>query len=81
MTVIIIAGAVGWYTVASYGWVLLKGYDIPFTEWISPLNPYQWPGKGPVQTIPAGKLFPSKKTAASTASTGGTTTLPPSQVS
>lgn len=34
------------YTIGSYGYVLIKGWDISFREWVSPLNPYQWPAKG-----------------------------------
>ena len=50
--VTVIAG----YTVASYGWVLLQGWDITFRQWISPLNPYVWPS-GPVPTVPKGHIF------------------------
>jgi hypothetical protein len=46
------------YTIASYGAVLLKGYDIPFSRWINPLNPWQWPS-GAVPVVPAGQILPS----------------------
>jgi hypothetical protein len=46
------------YGVASYGWCLLRGYDVPFRAWMSPLNPYQWPAGGPA-TIPDNQLFPT----------------------
>jgi hypothetical protein len=50
------------YTVASYGWNLLKGYNIGFKEWINPLAPYKWPsGKPPL--IPPTQVFPSPKAA------------------
>jgi hypothetical protein len=45
------------YTVASYGVILLRGYDIPWREWINPLNPYRWP-KGPVPKIPGSRVLP-----------------------
>lgn len=45
------------YTVGSYGWVLLKGYDITFKEWVNPLAPYQYPS-GSVPTVPKGHVFP-----------------------
>lgn len=45
------------YTLASYGWILLKGYDITFKEWVDPLAPYQWPS-GKVPTVAAGSVFP-----------------------
>lgn len=52
----------GAYTVSSYGWVLLKGWDIPFRSWISPLNPYQWPADGTEPpAIPPASLFPTGK--------------------
>jgi len=49
----------GWfaYAVSSYGWVLMRGWDIPFHSWVSPLNPYQWPAGGP-GPIPDSQLFP-----------------------
>jgi hypothetical protein len=54
--VVVFAG----YTVGSYGWVLVKGWNIPFRRWVSPLNPYTWPsGGGDPTPIPANKLFPS----------------------
>jgi hypothetical protein len=56
------------YTVGSYGWVLLKGWDIPFRSWISPLSTYTWPAGGAEPPpIPATQLFPS-----SAAASGGT---------
>jgi hypothetical protein len=45
------------YTVASYGVVLARGYDITFKEWIDPLNPYSWP-KGQIPKVPPGQVFP-----------------------
>ena len=49
----------GWvaYAVGSYGWVLTRGWSIPFHSWVSPLNPYQWPPGGP-GPIPDTQLFP-----------------------
>jgi hypothetical protein len=46
------------YGVGSYGWCLLRGYDVPFRAWMSPLNPYQWPAGGPT-FIPDNQLFPT----------------------
>ncbi len=68
------------YTVGSYGWVLLKGWDIPFRAWVSPLSPYTWPaGKADPPPIPATQLFPSSAsaspgggTAADATGSGGT---------
>jgi hypothetical protein len=52
--IVIFAG----YAIASYGIVLLRGYDIPWRRWINPLDPWTWPS-GAVPTIPAGQVFPS----------------------
>jgi hypothetical protein len=45
------------YGVGSYGWCMVRGYDVPFRAWMSPLNPYQWPAGGPAP-IPDSQLFP-----------------------
>jgi hypothetical protein len=55
MTLGIVAVFAG-YAMASYGWVLIEGYDITFREWISPLNPWLWTSTA---KVPKGKLFPS----------------------
>jgi len=44
------------YAVASWGYLLIKGYNISFREWVSPLHPYQ--GPWPPAKIPAGFIFP-----------------------
>jgi hypothetical protein len=49
----------GGYTVASYGWVLLKGYDITFKQWVNPLSPYTWPASGAPAKVVAGSVFPT----------------------
>jgi hypothetical protein len=50
--IIIFAG----YTIASYGLVLLLGYDIPFKRWIDPTDAWQWPADIP--KIPATQVWP-----------------------
>jgi hypothetical protein len=68
------------YTISSYGLVLLRDWDIPFRQWVNPLNGYQYPAKGTaIPTIPLGQLFPSSATAASgnSASNNTTSGLPP----
>ena len=45
------------YTIASYGVVLAKGYDVRFPAWINPVNPYQWPS-GQIPKIPSTQIFP-----------------------
>ena len=58
------------YGVGAYGYVLLKGWDIPVRQWWSPLNPYQWP-RYPDEPakVPATQLWPSAKSAAAAAQT------------
>jgi len=51
--VIIFAG----YAITSYGVVLLRGYNIPWKQWINPLNPWSWQ-TGVTQT-PATQILPS----------------------
>lgn len=66
MTIAII-GIFAGYTVMSYGWILLKGYDITFRQWINPLNPYTWPASGTPGMVGKGSIFPTG--AAGTAAT------------
>jgi hypothetical protein len=60
-----ILGIFGGYAVASYGWVLLKGYDITFKQWVNPLNPYVW--SGTPATVVKGSVFPTGAGAAAVA--------------
>lgn len=56
------------YGLASYGYVLLKGWDIPFSQWWSPLHPWEWdqdtaatpPVIPPTQVNPSGTPKPVK---------------------
>jgi len=58
----------GGYTVASYGVVLIKGYDISFGQWINPLSPLSWPAPN---SVPATQIFPNQAVGV-TATTGTT---------
>lgn len=61
----------GGYAVGSYGYVLIKGYNITAREWFSPLNPYTWPPVGAdIPRVPKGNIFPTAS-AATTAAPGG----------
>ena|SRR5215472_1042607 len=44
------------YTVMSYGYVLIRGWDIPFRNWIDPLHPWIWAGTP--APIPPGQVLP-----------------------
>jgi hypothetical protein len=57
------------YTIASYGIVLLKGWDISWKQWIDPLDPWQW--SGTPQPVPSTQVFPSAASAGSSAFAGG----------
>jgi hypothetical protein len=51
-----IVGWLGW-SVASWGYCLVRGYDVKFTDWINPVHPYQgWP---PPQA-PADQIIPGQ---------------------
>jgi hypothetical protein len=67
------------YGLGSYGYVLVRGWNIPARQWFNPLDPYQWPAKGgTVPTVPAGQTFPGKAaTSATTASAQTTPTQAP----
>jgi hypothetical protein len=54
--VVIYAG----YGLASYGWVLVKGYNITPREWFSPLHPFQGSFDS-AGKVPAGSIFPTVK--------------------
>lgn len=56
------------YGVGSYGWCMIRGWDVPLRGWFSPLHPYEWPAGGPAQ-IPDTQLFPGST--AATAAPGG----------
>lgn len=59
------------YAVSSFGWILLKGYSICFREWVSPVNPYQWPRPGAdvpkIADVNPGSVFPKCGAPATTA--------------
>lgn len=64
------------YSVSSWGYCLIKGYDIPLRQWVSPLHPFVWPSGDP-PLIPQTQVWPSSKsaaasTAADSASSPGT---------
>ena len=48
------------YTVASYGVVLLKGWDIPWRDWINPVHAWQWPASGTdIPKTPPTRILPA----------------------
>ena len=60
------------YAVGSWGYVLVRGYDIPLRAWVSPIHPYQWPGGGGQPgSIPAAQLFPSSASGSAAGAGGG----------
>jgi hypothetical protein len=51
----------GWFgwSLTSWGYILIRGYDVKFTDWINPLHPYSggWPPpliNDPTQLLPPG---------------------------
>jgi hypothetical protein len=59
------------YGLASYGFLMVKGYNITFKQWFSPLHPFQ----GALNSngyVPQGQLFPG-----STPGAGGGGMAPP----
>lgn len=47
------------YTLSSWGYVLVRGYNITLGEWLDPVHAYKWP-KEP-KKVPHGHIFPTKK--------------------
>jgi hypothetical protein len=45
------------YGVGTWGYVLVKGYNITLRQWFSPIHPYQGP-LSKAGTIARGRLFP-----------------------
>ena len=47
------------YGVASYGFILIRGYNITPKQWFSPLSPYRWPAdRAEPPKVPQGRVFP-----------------------
>ena len=57
MTAAILAVFAG-YAIGSYGVVLVKGWDVPWKQWINPLDPWQWPS-GAVPKAPGTTILPA----------------------
>lgn len=45
------------YAVGSYGYVLVRGWDIPVKAWVDPVHPWQWPA-GAIPAAAPVKVFP-----------------------
>lgn len=52
------------YGLGSWGWCLVKGWDVPIGRWFNPVSPYLLP-KAPAAPppIPAWAVFPPSATA------------------
>jgi len=63
------------YSVALWGYCLLRGYPVKFTDLINPVHPYNgaWPPPG---QIPTSEVFPGI-TSAGTAGEGADPSAPP----
>lgn len=45
------------YGLGTYGYNLVRGYDITIVQWFDPFKPYSWPAGGPA-LVPRGRVFP-----------------------
>lgn len=52
------------YGLSSWGWILVRGYNITLREWFSPLHPYQGPLNA-AGMVPKGSIFPTSGQGAS----------------
>ena len=61
----------GGYSVGSWGWVLVQGYDVSFKQWVDPFNPLTtWPQPN---SVPVGQILPGSAPTSSASSGTGTT--------
>lgn len=58
------------YGIGSYGWVMLKGYNIPASKWFTPVGTFQWSGSGP-GFVPKGQVFPGQAPGSGSGNTAG----------
>jgi hypothetical protein len=71
MTAVFMLIAWAGYGNAIWGYCLLKGYDVAWSELMSPVSHYQWPAGGPTQ-IPDTQTWPTPtKTKATVAAAKG----------
>lgn len=64
-------GAWAGYAVLTWGYVLVRGWDIPLTQWVNPFHPYTWPKPpGTPPLIPSDQLTPAPSSSAA-GQTGG----------
>lgn len=59
------------YGVTTYGYILVKGYNVTLRQWFSPLNPYTG-SLSAAGTVPPGNLWPTTKSAPANATADST---------
>lgn len=64
------------YSLASWGYLMMRGYPVKFTDWINPLHPDKFNSWPPAGSIPTNQILPSW-TATGTAAEGADPTAPP----
>lgn len=52
-------GLWAFYGLGTWGWCLIKGYNITFGQWFNPVKPFMW--NGAPEMVPAGSVFPTGK--------------------
>lgn len=54
-----LAVGIAWlgYGAYSYGWCLVKGYNVTAREWFTPVNTFSWASNPGL--VPKGQVFPS----------------------
>lgn len=62
------------YTVYTWGYILIKGYNITLREWVTPLHPYS--GTWPPAHVPPGSIFPTSKGGSGGGSPASTSATP-----
>lgn len=69
--VIFLFAGVFWvgYGTASYGYCMVKGYNVPARQWFSPVKTFTWPADGNPGFVPKGRVFPGGGGSANTSKT------------
>lgn len=64
----------GGYGLGTWGWILVKGYDVSFAQWFNPAHPFEWPKPPAVPpAIPADQIFPGSQISSAAAAAKGYT--------
>jgi hypothetical protein len=61
------------YSLSSWGYCLVRGYNVKFTDWLNPIHPYSGPWPPPAD-IPGGSVLPGQASSGAATTTTSTKT-------